>query len=177
MVYDINLLYHNNKYNFLYYFCNLIWQWRSQNPKIAMLYLYCQTIEKSKDYNKPAFLWFIDLTKAFNRVRTNDTVHMLFREDIPIDTIQTTKDIYHSIKIQDRVLKLNRKFNRWYTHWWWNQTKRFTKPVGLQYYEGSNNTKGWQWVSPRRHRNENSLLRRRRRDDCSNYCRFAYITP
>ena len=61
-----------------------------------------QIVEKSIEYNKPALL-FIDLTKAFDRVRIEDIVHLLYKRDIPINIIQTTEDIYHDTTIQARI--------------------------------------------------------------------------
>ena len=61
-----------------------------------------QIVEKSIEYNKPALL-FIDLTKAFDRVRIDDIVHLLYKRDIPINIIQTIEDIYHGTTIQARI--------------------------------------------------------------------------
>mgnify|MGYP000420915844 FL=1 len=76
---------------------------RSGRSCVDAVFVLRQIVEKSIEYNKPAFLCFIDLTKAFDRVRIDDIVHLLYKRDIPINIIQTIEDIYHGTTIQARI--------------------------------------------------------------------------
>jgi len=42
-----------------------------------------QIVEKSIDFNHPAYLCFIDLKKAFNRVRLADVIDCLREREVP----------------------------------------------------------------------------------------------
>jgi len=46
-----------------------------------------QLVEKTVEFNKPAFMCFIDLTKAYNRIRLKDVTRAFKKENI-------SKDIY-----------------------------------------------------------------------------------
>ncbi|KAL6263137.1 hypothetical protein P5V15_005938 [Pogonomyrmex californicus] len=49
-----------------------------------------QIIEKSIEYNKPAYLCF-DLRKAFDRIQLQDVVHILYNREIPAKIIFTQR--------------------------------------------------------------------------------------
>ena len=48
-----------------------------------------QITEKSIEYNKSAFICFIDLVKAFDRVRLKDILHLLYDKHIPHNLVKT----------------------------------------------------------------------------------------
>lgn len=62
-----------------------------------------QITEKSIEYNKPAYLCFIDLTKAFDQVQLEDVIHLLYYRNIPINIVQTIENIYLNNNIQARI--------------------------------------------------------------------------
>ena len=76
---------------------------RSARSCVDAVYILRKMVEKSIEYNNPAFLFFINLAKAFDCVRIDDIVHLLYKRDIPINIIQTIEDIYHGTTIQARI--------------------------------------------------------------------------
>lgn len=60
-------------------------------------------VEKSLEYNKPAFLCFIDLQKAFDRVRLKDIIFLLYNRRIPMSLIKAIENIYTRNKIQAKI--------------------------------------------------------------------------
>lgn len=62
-----------------------------------------QITEKSIEYNRPAFLCFIDLEKAFDRVQLQDVVHILYNRNIPLNIIKLIEHIYTRNKIEAKV--------------------------------------------------------------------------
>ena len=64
---------------------------RSGRSCVDAVFVLRQIVEKSIEYNKPAYLCFIDLTKSFDRVRIDDIVYLLYKRDIPINIKQTNK--------------------------------------------------------------------------------------
>ena len=62
-----------------------------------------QVTEKSIEYNKPAYMCFIDLEKAFDRVQLRDVIHLLYNRQIPHNIIKTIKNIYTANEIQAKI--------------------------------------------------------------------------
>lgn len=62
-----------------------------------------QVVEKSIEYNRPAFLCFVDLHKAFDRVRLEDIINMLYNRGIPTNLVRTIRDVYSGSSIQVRM--------------------------------------------------------------------------
>lgn len=52
-----------------------------------------QIVEKAIEYGKLAFMCFIDLTKAFDRVKLIDVINILMRKHIPEAIIETLKQL------------------------------------------------------------------------------------
>ena len=48
-----------------------------------------QITEKSIEYNKLAYICFIDLVKAFDRVQLKDIIHLLYDRHIPHNLVKT----------------------------------------------------------------------------------------
>lgn len=70
-----------------------------------------QIKEKSLEYNKPAYICFVDLSKAFDRVRLGDVLEILQKEKIPpyiikiihhLNTQNTTK-VKHGVKTTEAI--------------------------------------------------------------------------
>lgn len=47
--------------------------------------------EKAIEYNTPAHICFVDLTKAFDRARLNDTTKTLIEKEVPTDIVKLTQ--------------------------------------------------------------------------------------
>ena len=62
-----------------------------------------QITEKSIEYNKPAYICFIDLVKAFDRVRLKDIIHLLYDRHIPHNLVKTIENIYMENRIQAEI--------------------------------------------------------------------------
>ena len=62
-----------------------------------------QITEKSIEYNKPAYMCFIDLEKAFDRVQLRDVVHLLYNRQIPHNLVKTIQNIYEANQIQAKI--------------------------------------------------------------------------
>ena len=62
-----------------------------------------QVTEKSIEYNKPAYICFIDLEKAFDRVQLRYFIHFVYNRQIPHNIIKTIKNIYTANKIQAKI--------------------------------------------------------------------------
>lgn len=62
-----------------------------------------QITEKSIEYNRPAFICFIDLEKTFVRIQLEDVVHILYDRQIPHNIIKTIKNVYNGNKIQAKI--------------------------------------------------------------------------
>ena len=60
-----------------------------------MLYLLYDkyVVEKSIEFNTPAYLCFIDLKKAFDRVRLEDIIGCLREREVPERLIRIIKDL------------------------------------------------------------------------------------
>jgi len=64
-----------------------------------------QIVEKSIEYEKPAYMCFIDLSKAFDRMRLNDITTILRRGSIPEEIVRTIKNL--NINTTTRILVNN----------------------------------------------------------------------
>ena len=62
-----------------------------------------QITEKSIEYNKPAYICFIDLIKAFDRVRLKNIIHLLYDRHIPYNLVKTIENIYIENLIQAEI--------------------------------------------------------------------------
>ncbi|KAK9881036.1 hypothetical protein WA026_014379 [Henosepilachna vigintioctopunctata] len=62
-----------------------------------------QVLEKSIEFNKPAFLCFIDLQNAFEKIQLKDVIRLLYSRGIPKNLVETIKDIYSQNNIQLHV--------------------------------------------------------------------------
>lgn len=54
-----------------------------QKNNKATIFIARQVVEKVIEYGKPAYMCFIDLTKAFEKVRLSDVVGVLERKHVP----------------------------------------------------------------------------------------------
>ena len=66
---------------------------RKNRSTIDALFILRQLIEKSIEFSKPAFMCFIDLAKAFDRVRLKDVLTILKRKEAPSDLVALIEDI------------------------------------------------------------------------------------
>lgn len=62
-----------------------------------------QIAEKSIEYNIPAYMCFIDLEKAFDRVQLQDVVHLLYSRQVPLNLIKVIENIYNGNKVQAKI--------------------------------------------------------------------------
>ena len=62
-----------------------------------------QITEKSKDYKKPAYICFIDLVEAFDRVQLKPIVHLFYDRHIPHNLVKTIENIYMENLIQAEI--------------------------------------------------------------------------
>lgn len=62
-----------------------------------------QIIEKSIEYNKPAYLCCIDLVKAFDRVQLQDVILLLQKRQVPYKLIRLIENIYTLNTVQAKV--------------------------------------------------------------------------
>ncbi|XP_056636715.1 uncharacterized protein LOC130445195 [Diorhabda sublineata] len=76
---------------------------RSGRSCVDAVFILRQVVEKSIEYNKPAYLCFIDLQKAFDRIQLKDVIHLLYNRDIPINIVQTIENIYSHNQVQARI--------------------------------------------------------------------------
>lgn len=78
-------------------------RFRSGRSCVDAVFVLRQIVEKSIEYNKPAYLCFIDRTKAFDRIKLESITHLLYNRDIPMNIVRTIEDIYTCSKIQARI--------------------------------------------------------------------------
>lgn len=64
------------------------------------IFIIRQVKEKAVEWNKPAFLSFVDLRKAFDRVQLQDITSILRKRNIASDIINTIRDIYNNNELQ-----------------------------------------------------------------------------
>jgi len=53
-----------------------------------------QIAEKSIEYNKSAYMCFIDLQKAFDRVQLENVLHLLYNIQLPLNLLKTIENLY-----------------------------------------------------------------------------------
>ena len=58
------------------------------------IFIVRQIVEKAIEYNVPAFMCFVDLRKAFDRVRLSDVINILKEKEVPTQLTTTIKYIY-----------------------------------------------------------------------------------
>lgn len=66
---------------------------RKNRSTVDAIFILRQIIEKAIEFNTPAFMCFVDLTKAFDRVRKEDVVQILIEEKVPQPIIDIIIDI------------------------------------------------------------------------------------
>lgn len=64
------------------------------------IFIVRQIVEKATEYNKPAYLCFVDLKKAFDRVKLRDIIIILRNKLVPVPNklIETTEATYKDAK-------------------------------------------------------------------------------
>jgi hypothetical protein len=67
---------------------------RSGRSSIDAIFILWQIIEKSLEFNKLAFLCFVDLQKAFDTIQLKDVIQILYQKQIAVHLIKLTEDIY-----------------------------------------------------------------------------------
>lgn len=51
-------------------------------------------MENSIDYNRPAFLCYVELMKAFARAKLTDVIPLLIERDVRTNLIKIVEDVY-----------------------------------------------------------------------------------
>lgn len=51
--------------------------------------------EKSIEYNRPVYMCFTDVEKAFDKVQLKDVTHLLYKREIPYNIIKVIENITH----------------------------------------------------------------------------------
>lgn len=79
---------------------------RKNHSTIDAIFIVRQIAEKALEYNKPSYLCFVDLTKAFDKVRLQDVVKELQLKNIHTNIIETIKqlNINNTTTIRTRTL-------------------------------------------------------------------------
>ena len=54
-------------------------------------------------HNRPGFMCYIDLEKAFDRIQLEDVTQLLYDRKIPQNIIKTIENIYQANTIQARI--------------------------------------------------------------------------
>ena len=76
---------------------------RSERSCTYAVFVIRQIKEKSIEYNRPAFMCFIDLEKAFDRIQLEDVTQLLYDRQVPQNIIKTIENIYQANTIQARI--------------------------------------------------------------------------
>ena len=81
---------------------------RQNRSTIDAIFILRQIIEKSIKFNKPAFLCFVDLTQAFDRVQLKDVLKILQERRFGNNIIQVIKQLNtnNSTRIQSDTLSI-----------------------------------------------------------------------
>lgn len=58
---------------------------------------------KPLEYNRPTYLCFINLQKAFHQIKVKDVIRLLYSRQISLDIIKTVEEIYKGNKIQAKI--------------------------------------------------------------------------
>lgn len=67
------------------------------------IFIIRQVKEKSLEFNRPAFLCFVDLVKAFDKVKITDIVHLLYKRNISLRIIKTIENIYANNSMKAKI--------------------------------------------------------------------------
>lgn len=62
-----------------------------------------KVIENSIEYNRPAFLCFIDIQEAFDRIKLKYPIYLVIHRGILTNLIKTIQNIYLNNNVQARV--------------------------------------------------------------------------
>lgn len=62
-----------------------------------------QIVEKAIEFDKPAFMCFVDLTKAFDRIKLSNVTRILREENIPKDIVQVIESLNSNTTTQIQV--------------------------------------------------------------------------
>lgn len=76
---------------------------RNNRSTTDAIFILRQIVEKSIEYDKPAYMCFIDLTKAFDRIRLNDVLLILNKKLVPADVIRIIKELNTQTKTRIRI--------------------------------------------------------------------------
>ena len=83
---------------------------RKNRSAIDAIFTIRQITERAIEFNKPAFMCFVDLTQAFDRVKLEDAVQLLQKREVHpriitiINKLNTNN--YTSIKIADKLFNI-----------------------------------------------------------------------
>jgi len=66
---------------------------RKNRSTTGAIFIIQQIVEKSLEYEKPAYMCFIDLSKVFDRVRLNDITTILRGGSIPEEIVRTSENL------------------------------------------------------------------------------------
>jgi hypothetical protein len=75
---------------------------RSGRSCVDAVFMIRQIIEKPIEYNKPAYLCFIDLQKAFDRIQLRHVLHLQCQKKIHKNVIKLIENIYTNTRVQVR---------------------------------------------------------------------------
>jgi len=67
------------------------------------LFIIRQVVEKAIEFNNPAFICFVDLVKAFDRVKLQDVITILMNKQVPLNMVRIIKDMYTNTKTRVKV--------------------------------------------------------------------------
>jgi endonuclease/exonuclease/phosphatase family metal-dependent hydrolase len=76
---------------------------RSNRSTTDAIFILRQVREKSLEYNTPAFLCFVDLTKAFDRVKLKDVIDILIEQNVPSQVIKLVQELNTDSSTKIRV--------------------------------------------------------------------------
>lgn len=66
---------------------------RPNRSAVDAIFILRQLAEKAIEFNKPAFMYFVDLTQAFDRVRLRDVIALLKKRHIDPNIIATIEEL------------------------------------------------------------------------------------
>jgi len=71
--------------------------WKNRSTTDA-IFIIRQVVEKAIEFSKSAFMCFVDLTKAFDRVRLNDVTSIMREENIPEEVVKIIEELNTNTK-------------------------------------------------------------------------------
>lgn len=99
---------------------------RKNRSTIDAIFIVRQIAEKSREYNKPAYLCFVDMTKAFDRVRLTDAIKIMREKGVNPPLLQLITDINQHCTTNIRIghlvteaIKINRGIRHSLSTWLW----------------------------------------------------------